>query len=64
LAQTYSVSDDAEAKLLKTALRDDWDIFGTGVELIQTLTISQCKAEYPPDDDIFTKPPSASPSAA
>jgi hypothetical protein len=54
LVQAYSISDNAEAKLLKTALRDDWDIFSAGIELIQALTISLCKAEYPSDADIFT----------
>jgi hypothetical protein len=54
LVQAYSVSDNAEAKLLKTALRDDWDIFSAGIEVIQALTISLCEAENPSDTGIFT----------
>jgi len=55
LIQTYSVSDSAEAKPLKYALRDDWDIFTSGAETILALTKKLCESAYPDNADIFTK---------
>lgn len=42
LVQTYAVSENENAKLLKESLRDDWDIFNGGCEIIQTLVKSLC----------------------
>jgi hypothetical protein len=42
-----------DAKPLKTALHDDWDIFSAGVATIQTLIIDLCGADL--DSDIFTE---------
>lgn len=55
LIGTYSISEDEDAKLLKNALHDDWDIFTSGVETIQNLIINFCKDVYSYDDAIFTK---------
>ena len=55
LVQTYSVSDHAEAKPLKFALRDDWDIFTAGAETILTLTKKLCATVYTDDAEIFKK---------
>jgi hypothetical protein len=55
LIQTYSVSNSLEAKLLKESLRDDWDIFSAGTEVIQALTIKLCASAYSTDSDIFSK---------
>ncbi len=55
LIQTYSVSENAEAKPLKVALRDEWDIFNAGTELIQALVKKLCESAYPENDDIFSK---------
>ncbi len=55
LLQSYSVSDHAGAKPLKIALRDDWDIFNAGVELILALTKKLCETAYPYGSDIFTR---------
>ena len=53
LIQIYAVSDLSDAKLLKTALHDDWDIFNVGITTIQTLVVDLCDID--PDSDIFTK---------
>jgi len=55
LIQIYSVSDRAEAKPLKYALRDDWDIFASGAETILAQTKKLCASAYPDNADIFTK---------
>jgi hypothetical protein len=55
LIQTYSVSDTIDAKPLKVALRDEWDIFNAGSELIQALIKKLCESAYPENADIFTK---------
>lgn len=55
LVQIYSVSDLPEAKPLKVALHDDWDIFSTGVATIQTLVVDLCSPLISPASDIFTK---------
>ena len=55
LVQIYKVSDSAEAKPLKYALRDDWDIFTAGAETILDLTRKLCGTAYPDDADIFTR---------
>jgi hypothetical protein len=54
LVQAYSISDSAEAKPLKLALRDDWDIFTAGAETILALTKKLCAATYADDAKIFT----------
>lgn len=46
LIQTYDVSLCKEAKQLKVALHDDWNIFSGGIEAIQTLVLALC-APYP-----------------
>jgi hypothetical protein len=55
LVQIYSASDLPEAKPLKTALRDDWDIFSAGEALIQLLVVDLCGSVISSDSDIFTK---------
>lgn len=55
LVGTYSISKDKDAKLLKNALHDDWDIFTSGVETIQNLIVNFCKDVYSSDDIIFTQ---------
>ena len=55
LVQVYSVSDSTTAKPLKVALRDDWDIFNAGAELILALTKKLCESAYPEGSDIFAK---------
>jgi len=55
LVQIYSVSDEPNARPLKIALRDDWDIFTVGTESILTLTKKLCAEAYSDDDGIFTK---------
>jgi hypothetical protein len=55
LIQIYSVSDLPDAKPLKTALHDDWDIFNAGIATIQTLVIDLCSSVIGSDSDIFTK---------
>ena len=46
LIQTYEVSLCKEAKPIKVALHDDWDIFNGGTEAIRTLILALC-APYP-----------------
>lgn len=55
LVQSYSVSDSANAKPLKVALRDDWDIFNVGAESILALAKKLCESAFPGDSDIFNK---------
>ena len=55
LVQIYSVSNAADAKPLKLALRDDWDIFTAGAESILALTKKLCAEAYNDGDEIFTK---------
>jgi len=55
LVQIYSVSDTADARPLKIALRDDWDIFTAGTESILALTKKLCAEAYSDEDEIFTK---------
>jgi hypothetical protein len=55
LVQIYSVSDLPEAKPLKEALHDDWDIFSAGVATIQTLTVDLCRSVINSNSDIFIK---------
>ena len=40
LVQAYSVSEEENAKPIKEALRDDWDIFNGGCEVILALVKS------------------------
>lgn len=54
LIQIYSVAEDVSAKFLKEVLRDDWDIFSGGSEVIQALTIALCSPEIAANSDIFT----------
>lgn len=55
LVQAYSISEDTNAKPLKVALRDDWDIFNAGAESIQTLIKVLCKSIYSDDSNVFAK---------
>ena len=55
LLQIYSASDSIEAKPLKLALRDDWDIFTAGTETILALTKRLCSVAYEDDAEIFKK---------
>ena len=55
LVQAYSVSEEENAKPIKEALRDDWDIFNGGCEVILALVKSLCSKEISEKDDIFTK---------
>lgn len=56
LIQIYDSSSRPEAKPLKIALRDDWNIFSGGSEVIQTLVLSLCApySEYKADNAIFS----------
>jgi len=54
LVQIYSVSNSPEAKPLKIALRDDWDIFSAEAETILALTKKLCATAYSDDAEIFT----------
>lgn len=55
LIEAYSVSENVEAKPLKIALRDEWDIFNVDKELVQVLVKKLCESAYPENDDIFSK---------
>lgn len=55
LIQAYSVSDHENAKPLKESLRDDWDIFNGGCEIIQALIKALCTIEINENDDIFKR---------
>lgn len=55
LIQIYSVSENTDAKPLKIALRDDWDIFNAGSELIQALVKKLCEHTFSDSADIFSK---------
>ena len=55
LIETYSVSNSEDAKLLKISLRDDWEVFSAGAEVIQMLAQKLCASAYSANDDIFTK---------
>lgn len=54
LIQSYSVSDDENAKLLKTSLRDDWSIFNIGCESIQSLVKVLCLNDIDQNDAIYS----------
>lgn len=54
LVQSYAVSSNENAKLLKESLRDDWDIFNGGCEIIQTLVKALCSKSTDSADEIFT----------
>ena len=53
VVQIYVTSDSTHAKPLKEALRDEWDIFNAGAELIQALTRQFCMPVLPENADIF-----------
>jgi hypothetical protein len=55
LLDTYAISESADAKLLKESLRDDWDIFNSGAEVIQMLTQRLCASDYLENDVLFTQ---------
>ncbi|MCL2856729.1 MAG: RES family NAD+ phosphorylase [Oscillospiraceae bacterium] len=55
LIQIYSVSDLPDAKPLKVALHDDWDIFNAGIATIQTLSVDLCSPVINSNSDVFTK---------
>ena len=55
LLQLYSASTTAEAKPLKIALRDDWDIFTAGAETLLALTKKLCANVYDIDAEIYSK---------
>ena len=55
LIQTYAVSETLDAKPLKVALRDEWDIFNAGSELIQALIKKLCESAYPENAGVFTR---------
>lgn len=56
LLQIYESSSLPESKPLKIALRDDWNIFYGGTEVIQTLVLALCDSypEYNSDNPIFS----------
>ena len=54
LVQAYSVSNNGNARSLKESLRDDWDIFNGGCEIIQTLVNALCSNYDDISDDVFT----------
>lgn len=56
LLQIYTVSDEPDAKPLKTALHDEWDIFNAGQATIEILVKELCTSVINPNSDIFTKP--------
>ena len=55
LVQIYSVSNLPEAKPLRTALHDDWDIFNIDTATIQTLAHDLCNSFITSDSEIFKK---------
>lgn len=57
LVQIYSISDNVEAKPLKLALCNDWDIFAidTDAETILTLVKKLCASDYPDTSEIFDR---------
>jgi len=55
LVQTYLISDDAKAKPLKDALRNDWDVFALEAEAMLSLVKKLCAAYYPENAEIFSK---------
>lgn len=52
LIQIYSRSQRPDARYLKEALRDDWDIFSGGTEGIQTLIMALCPLDSNMDVDL------------
>lgn len=55
LIQIYNPSDKPDARFLKEALRDDWDIFCGGAEGIDTLVKAICSPELSANDPLFTQ---------
>lgn len=55
LVQIYAISDLPDAKPLKVALHDDWDIFSADTAMIQTLVADLCVSTINPKSDILTK---------
>jgi hypothetical protein len=55
LVQIYSVSDLPDAKPLREALHDNWEVFSGGATMIQTLVIDICSSVIPPNSDVFMK---------
>ena len=54
IISVYDVSVHEDAKPLKNALYDDWDIFAGGSETILLLVKKLCLFSYPEDSDIFS----------
>jgi hypothetical protein len=52
---TYTISDEPNAKFLKESLSEDWDIFNVGVETIQSLVDKLCISTGYCDNSLFTK---------
>jgi hypothetical protein len=55
VVQVYSVSSSTDAKPLKIALRDDWNIFNVGSETIQSLAKKLCESSKSYVDEVFSK---------
>ena len=55
LVQIYSVSGLREAKPLRIALREDWDIFNAEEIVIQKLVVDLCESVIGSDSEIFSQ---------
>lgn len=55
LVQAYTVSTEEDAKTLKEALKNDWNIFNGDVDEIQKLVIELCAPVIKKDDIIFSE---------
>jgi len=55
IVNIYDISEHSEAKPLKNALCDDWDIFAVGSETILLLVKRLCASAYSEDSGIFSR---------
>ena len=55
LVQAYMVSTEEDAKPLKEALKNDWDIFNGDIDEIQKLVIELCASVIEKDDSIYSE---------
>lgn len=55
LVQAYMTSSAEDAKPLKEALKNDWDVFNGDVEEIQKLVVELCAPIIEKDNSIFSE---------
>lgn len=55
LVQAYTVSTEEDAKPLKEALKNDWNIFNVDVDEIQKLVVELCTRVINKEDNIFSE---------